>query len=109
MSDDINREQKALDALIAGAFLPELKTEELSDAELDALLAAKHITLPEDQAAMLAKGNPFSEDRASGKPAARPGEVVRDVAMAMNRKNAKDAQSAQTRAELERKTRELLG
>jgi hypothetical protein len=104
-----NREDRALDALIAAAFLPELKTDRLTNDELAALAAADHCVLPEDLAALKARGNPFAAGSSSKPFAESSSTPVRETAMAMNRKNEKDEQSEQTRAELERKARELLG
>jgi hypothetical protein len=108
MNDMPEREAKALDALIAGALLPECKSQNLSATELDALLAGKYCTLPEDQAALNVAGNPFL-NRAPARPTAAPSVPLGTLAMAMNRKNAVDQLSEQTRKELERKARELLG
>ncbi len=107
MNDLPEKEAKALDALVAGALLPELKTHSPTAAALDALLAGKYHTLPEDQAALEVAGNPFA-----GPPMTRPAASsapIGSLVRAMNRKNATDQLSEQTRKELERKSRELLG
>ena len=112
MNDVPEKEAKAIDALVAGALLPELRCGELTDAELEQLLAEKRKTLPEDKAVLLARGNPFAasipQPVAAFSPSPAPSQPS-ELAMAMNRKNATDHLSAQTRAELERKSRELLG
>lgn len=102
------KELKALDALIAGAMLPEIKCASPSKEMLDELMARKSEPLPEDLAALEKLGNPF----AVGRPKMANPTVkapLPEMVMAMNRKNAKDELSDQTRAELERKARELLG
>lgn len=104
-----NREERALDALIAAALLPEVKSQHMSAAELAALTAAKHTTLPEDLAALKAAGNPFAEARTISQVDDSETVAMQEMAMAMNRKNKTDAQSEQTRAELKKKARELLG
>lgn len=110
MNDTGNtREERALDALIAAAFLPEMKSERLTDAEIAALAGATHAALPEDLAAWKARGNPFMDTRTSKLASEPKATVIRETAMAMNRKNETDELSDQTRAELEKKTRELLG
>jgi hypothetical protein len=101
------KEAKAIDALIAGALLPEVKTQALTDGELDALLADQYQLLPEDRAALDAKGNPFQEQ---AKPERTNNPIQFGLlAIAMNRKNGEDQLSDQTRLELEKKARELLG
>lgn len=103
-----DKEQRALDALIAGAMLPEIKCASISNEELDALIARRPEPLPEDMAALDKLGNPFRAkppEPAWDSVEAPIGEMV----MAMNRKNATDEWSEQTRVELERKARELLG
>jgi hypothetical protein len=102
------KELRALDALIAGAMLPEIKCANPSKETLDTLMAHKPKPLPEDLAALEKLGNPFDGGRlkmAHEAVGAPPPAMV----MAMNRKNAKDQLSDRTRAELERKARELLG
>lgn len=102
------KELRALDALIAGALLPEIKCTNLSKDDLDALIARAAAPLPEDMVALERLGNPFI-----GKPALPTAQsaasAVGELAMAMNRKNATDKFSAQTQAELERRAKELLG
>lgn len=104
-----NREERALDALIAAALLPEQKSEKLPADQLAALAAAKHTTLPEDLAALKAAGNPFAKSRTRPQAKDCVAPAARETAMAMNRKNEKDLLSDRTRAELKKKTRELLG
>jgi hypothetical protein len=108
MNGPNEKEVRALDALIAGTMLPEIKCENLSKDEVDALLARKPEPLPEDMAALEKLGSPF------GVKPTKPEQdeidaATTEMAMAMNRKNSTDMLSQQTRAELERKARELLG
>lgn len=110
MNDVPEREAKALDALVAAALLPELHCCELTDGDLEQLIAERHETLPEDKAVLIARGNPFAESLPKSTEPWFPAPAEASaLAMAMNRKNAVDNLSAQTRAELERKSRELLG
>ena len=108
MNEPNEKELKAIDALIAGALLPEVKCENLSKDDLDGLLGQCADPLPEDMAALEKLGNPFVRV-----PARQPDksicEIVGGMAFAMNRKNSTDKLSAQTRAELERRAQELLG
>jgi hypothetical protein len=102
------KELRALDALIAGAMLPEIRCANLSKEELDALIARKPEPLPEDMAALEKRGSLFGAK--PPKPARASVEApAGEMVMAMNRKNATDKWSDQTRSELERKARELLG
>lgn len=108
MNEPNEKELRALDALIAGALLPEIKCTDPSEEDLDALLAQAGAPLPEDMAALERRGNPFIGNAAL--PAAHSAaKAVGELAMAMNRKNATDKFSAQTQAELERRAKELLG
>jgi hypothetical protein len=108
MNESNEKELRALDALIAGALLPEIKCTNPSKDDLDALIAQAEAPLPEDMAALERLGNPFI-----GRPILPAAQIapnaVGELAMAMNRKNASDKFSAQTRAELERQAKELLG
>jgi len=108
MSEMNEKEMKALDALIAGALLPEIRCGNLSKEALDDLIAQASAPLPEDLAALEKLGNPFlsrQERPSSNTSNYSTGEMV----MAMNRKNSTDKLSDQTRLELERRARELLG
>jgi hypothetical protein len=108
MNEPNEKELRALDALIAGALLPEIKCTNPSKEDLDSLIAQTGAPLPEDMAALERLGNPFI-----GKlvlPGDHPAErAIGELAMAMNRKNSTDKFSAQTQSELERRARELLG
>lgn len=108
MNELNERELKALDALIAGALLPEIKCENLSREMLDELIAHAGEPLPEDLAALEKLGNPFliKPERSLSDAVAYAAE---EMVMAMNRKNSTDKLSDQTRSELERRARELLG
>ncbi len=108
MNEPNPKELRALDALIAGALLPEMKCANLSNEELDALIAQSGKPLPEDIAALEKLGNPFLE--MAEQPSSLVIEcLIGEMAMAMNRKNSSDKLSEQTRAELERRAKELLG
>jgi hypothetical protein len=108
MNEPNEKELRALDALIAGALLPEIKYTKLSPEALDSLIAQAGEPLPEDMAALEKLGNPFVGE--STRPPVQASAVaVSDLAMAMNRKNSTDKFSAQTQSELERRARELLG
>lgn len=108
MNEPNEKELRALDALIAGALLPEMKCMNPSKEDLDSLIAQAGAPLPEDMAALDRLGNPFVRKPAlpSAQSAAK---AVGELAMAMNRKNARDKFSAQTQSELERRAKELLG
>lgn len=107
MNEPNEKELRALDALIAGALLPEIKCANPSKDDLDALIAQAGAPLPEDMAALEQRGNPFIGKAAL--PAESSAKAVGELAMAMNRKNTTDKFSAQTQAELERRAKELLG
>lgn len=108
MNEPNEKELRALDALIAGALLPEIKCSNPSKDDLDALTAQAAAPLPEDMAALERLGNPFvgTPELSAAHSAAK---AVGELAIAMNRKNATDKFSAQTQAELERRAKELLG
>jgi hypothetical protein len=108
MNEPNEKELRALDALIAGALLPEMKCENLSKEELDDLIAHAVEPLPEDIAALEKLGNPFLTE--TERPSCQSADFsVGEMVMAMNRKNSTDKLSDQTRSELERRARELLG
>ena len=108
MNEPNEKEIKALEALIAGAMLPEINCENLNKDDLDALMKRQAEPLVEDLAALEKLGNPFRviQRRSDFN---RVNALAPEMVTAMNRKNAADKVSEQTRAELERRARELLG
>ena len=111
MSDDpnLNREEKAVDALITGA-LHAWSREEVSEAEINEFLSSK-VELNDAEKAALKRVHEQFQGRSQSAEA--PVEFVQHQTMespymAMNRENAKDQMPAEAREEIERKRAALL-
>ena len=111
MSDDknLNREEKAIDALITGT-LHAWSSKELSDAEVNEFLAGKVELSESEQAALKRAHQRFLSRQQSVEAAAELAEhhAMESPYMAMNRENAEDQLPAETREEIERKRAALL-
>lgn len=111
MSDDtnLNREEKAVDALITGA-LHSWSPKEVTESEINEFLSSK-VELSDSEKAALERVHEQFRDR--NQPAEAPAEFVEHQTMespymAMNRENAKDQIPTETREEIERKRAALL-
>jgi hypothetical protein len=109
MSDNLNREEKAVDALITGTLHPWSKAEP-SEAEINQFLTNKNVLNDAEKAALDRVGERFSN-------ASNPGYELDQTAlnkalessyMAMNRENAKDQLPVAAREEIEKKRAMLL-
>jgi hypothetical protein len=111
MSDDtnLNREEKAIDALITGA-LHSWSPKEATESEINEFLSSKVELNDSEQSALKRVREQF---QGRSEPAAAPAEFVEHQTMespymAMNRENAKDEVPTEAREEIERKRAALL-
>ena len=111
------RENEALDALMVAAFRMSTPDERTDCEEALNLVRAKPKLSPDDEAAIKSLGPDFVEklliegarklSREEG--ASNWDREIEDAYAAMNRGNADESLSDQTRQEIERKRQELLG
>ncbi len=110
MNSDLNREDQALDALIAAAF----RQEDFGDLDMEALKKAERFLTAEDRQVLENLGDDFVERVTNGTWESmatstwKEPESVHDeeLAAAMNRGDEDDLTDA-AREEMERKLREL--
>lgn len=111
MSDDpkSNREERAVDALITGA-LHSWSPNDVSQSEVNEFLTCNVDLTDSEKAALKRVHEQFLAGQTSGELVdGFIGEQTMDSPyMAMNRENARDQVSAETREEVERKRAELL-
>jgi hypothetical protein len=111
MSDDtnLNREEKAVDALVTGA-LHSWSPNEATESEINEFLSSK-VELSDSEKAALKRAREQFQGRSQ--PPEAPAEFVQHQTMetpymAMNRENAKDRMPAEAREEIEKKRAALL-
>ncbi|MGA3144510.1 MAG: hypothetical protein ABSF10_16035 [Verrucomicrobiota bacterium] len=111
MSDDtnLNREEKAVDALITGA-LHSWSPKEATESEINEFLSSK-VELSDSEKAALKRVHEQFQGRSQ--PAEAPAEFIEHQTMespymAMNRENATDQIPTETREEIEKKRAALL-
>lgn len=111
MSDDanLNREEKAVDALITGT-LHSWSPKEISESEIEEFLASK-VELSDAEKAALNRVR--GQLRSRKQPAESPAgfaehQTMESPYMAMNRENANDQVPAEAREEIEKKRAALL-
>lgn len=111
-------DERALDALMAAAFRISGSDEPMSEKEAQRLAANPPRLSPEDEAAIASLGTDFV-DRLSQRVETEKHNVeedrgtldqeIEEAYAAMNRGKGADELSEQTRREIEKKRRELLG
>lgn len=111
MSDDtnLNREEKAVDALITGA-LHSWSPKEATESEINEFLSSKVELSASEKVALKQVHEQF---QSRSQPVEAPAEFIEHQTMespymAMNRENAKDQIPTETREEIERKRAALL-
>lgn len=114
---DSKRENEALDALMAAAFRISTPDETTNCEEAQNLAISKPKLSPDDEAAIKSLGPNFVErlliegtlELSRNKGVNNWDREIEDAYAAMNRGNADESLSDQTRQEIERKRQELLG
>jgi len=114
---DSKRENEALDALMAAAFRMSTPDERTDCEEATKFARAKPKFSPDDEAAIKSLGPDFVEKLLVEGTWRVPGEAgatsedreIEDAYAAMNRGSGDESMSDQTRQEIERKRKELLG
>lgn len=115
---DPKSEDRAIDALMAAAFRLSRSDEPLTEKESEKLAANPPQLSPEDEAAIESLGPDFvhrllhkaqTEKSIVGQEPVVLGREIEEAYAAMNRGKHDDSLSEQTRREIERKRRELLG
>jgi len=107
-----DRDQKALDAIIAATLRPDMAEDEVSPEEVARYLAEPGELSPEDEAALARLDRSILETarQESGRPARAwmvteaPGELY----TAMNRENDADALDEKSRKEIERQRQRFI-
>jgi len=115
---DPKSEDRAIDALMAAAFRLSGSNEPLTEKESEKLAANPPRLSPEDEAAIESLGTDFvhrllhkaqTEKSIVGQEPVALDREIEEAYASMNRGKHDDSLSEQTRHEIERKRRELLG